>query len=304
MVKGHLLCAGMALLSGCRHVPLLSPQGPVGETQRFVMVSSFALMLVVVVPVVVMVLLFPMRYRASKSGAPYAPEWHRSKKIEWAMWLVPAILVAILSGIIWVYTLRLDPYRPLDTAAPPITINAVSMDWKWLFIYPEQNIAAVNQVVFPVNVPVRFNLTSDTVMTSFFIPRLGSQIYAMAGMTTRLHLMAGTAGNFTGQNQQFSGAGYADMQFSARAVSADEFKAWIARAKKAPERLDMEQYKKLAEPGTDTSATVFAAVRPNLFEQIVNQYVKTSSSSQISAADLNHKKQMVAVPEEEVAHVR
>ena len=163
------------------------------------------------------------------------PKWSYSAKIDFFMWAVPIAIVTVLAILAWTRTHSLDPYKPIPSADKPINIEAVSLDWKWLFIYPDQNIATVNQITFPVNVPVSFKLTSDTVMTSFFIPQLGSQIYAMAGMQTRLHLLADKPGTYAGHNQQFSGRGYADMHFKANAVSREEFQAWVQKIRQSPE---------------------------------------------------------------------
>ena len=163
------------------------------------------------------------------------PKWSYSAKIDLVMWAVPIAIVTVLAMLAWTRTHALDPYKPIPSAEKPINIEAVSLDWKWLFIYPDQNIATVNQITFPVNVPVSFKLTSDTVMTSFFIPQLGSQIYAMGGMQTRLHLLADKPGTYAGQNNQISGRGYADMHFKAHAVSREEFQAWVQKIRQSKE---------------------------------------------------------------------
>jgi cytochrome o ubiquinol oxidase subunit II len=236
------LCAAV-FSGGCCKLILLDPKGPVGDSERFVIIVSFALMLIVVIPVVVMALWFPWKYRATNTKAVYSPKWSRSVKIEWVIWLIPAAIVTSLSILVWNTTYHLDPYKPIDSAVKPVTIEAVSLDWKWLFIYPDQNIAVVNELVFPANVPLNFKTTSGTVMTSFFIPQLGSQIYAMAGMQTRLHLMADEPGEYDGQNQQFSGRGFADMNFKATAMSREQFEAWIQQVKQSQDKLDLVRFK-------------------------------------------------------------
>ena len=192
------------------------------------------------------------------------------------MWAVPIAIVTVLAILAWTSTHSLDPYKPIHSADKPINIEAVSLDWKWLFIYPDQNIATVNQITFPVNVPVSFKLTSDTVMTSFFIPQLGSQIYAMAGMQTRLHLLADKPGTYAGHNQQFSGRGYSDMHFKANAVSREEFESWVQKIRQSPEKLDLERYEKLAKPSVGYHpVTYFSSVKPDLFEYILRKYDPT-----------------------------
>jgi cytochrome o ubiquinol oxidase subunit 2 len=268
------LCA-VIYLGGCSDMLLLHPKGPIGDTERFVIIAAVALMLIVVIPVVFMVFFFPRKYRSTNTKATYMPKWSRSAKIEWVIWLVPAIIVTVLSILIWNTTHRLDPYKPIDTGVKPINIEAVSLDWKWLFIYPDQDIATVNQLVFPANVPLSFKITSATVMTSFFIPQLGSQIYAMAGMQTRLHLLANEPGTYAGQNQQFSGRGYTDMNFKAIAVSKKEYEAWMQKVKQSPDKLDLARYEELEKPSTNYPVSLFSSVAPGLFNRIIRKYAKT-----------------------------
>ena len=267
------LCVAV-FLSGCSQTLLFDPKGPIGDTERLVIIVSFALMLIVVIPVFIMAIWFPWKYRASNTKAPYEPKWSHSTKIESVVWLVPAVIVTVLGIIVWKTTHQLDPHKPIETGVKPIIIEAISLDWKWLFIYPDQQIATVNQIVFPANVPLSFKLTSATVMTSFFIPQLGSQIYAMAGMQTQLHLLADEPGTYAGQNQQFSGDGYADMNFKALAVSQGEFESWISKIRQSPDKLDMGRYQELEEPSRDNPVTYFSTIAPNLFEHILGKYNK------------------------------
>jgi len=251
---------------------LLDPKGPIGEAERFLIVSSFALMLIVVLPVFVMVFWFCLRYRASNTKAAYMPKWDYSPKLDWVVWLVPIAIVTVLAYLTWTRTFQLDPYKPIDSHVKPIRIEVVSLDWNWLFIYPDHNIAIVNQVVFPAGVPLSFRLTSDTVMTSFFIPQLGSQMYAMAGMQTRLHLIADESGIYAGQNQEFSGRGYADMRFKAIAVSREQFGTWVREVKQSPDTLDLARYEKLRAPNVGHPMICFSSVQPRLFNHIMGKY--------------------------------
>ncbi len=265
--------SGMLLLqSGCSQMVLFDPKGPVGSTEKFVILAAFGLMLIVVIPVLIMVAWFPWKFRASNTKAKYTPKWNFSATIEAVVWIVPAIIVTFLAMLAWKTTYHLDPYKPIASAAKPLTIEAVALDWKWLFIYPDQNIATVNQVVFPANVPLSFKLTSDTVMTSFFIPQLGSQIYAMTGMQTQLHLLANQPGTYDGQNQQLSGEGYAWMSFKAKAVTPEQFAAWVQKAKQSPKKLDLAGYRELAKPTNGYPVTLYSTVRPDLFSSIIHQY--------------------------------
>lgn len=269
------LCAAV-LLGGCSTILLFDPKGPIGEAERFVIVAAIFLMLIVIIPVFIMAFWFPLKYRASNTESTYMPKWSHSAKIDFFMWAVPIAIITVLALLTWTSTHSLDPYKPIASAERPINIEAVSLDWKWLFIYPDQNIATVNEITFPVNVPVSFKLTSETVMTSFFIPQLGSQIYAMAGMQTRLHLLADKPGTYAGHNQQFSGSGYADMHFKANAVSHEEFLSWVEKIRQSQEKLDPERYEKLAKPIVGRHpVTYFSSVEPGLFEYILRRFDPT-----------------------------
>ena len=266
------LLSTAAFLGGCSQLLLLDPKGPVGDAERFVIIAVFLLMLIVVIPVFVMVLWFPRKYRASNPNATYRPKWSYSTKIDLAMWLVPVIIVTALGILSWNATHSLDPYKPLESAIKPVRIEVVSLDWKWLFIYPDHDIAVVNQLVFPARVPLSFRLTSDTVLTSFFIPQLGSQIYAMAGRQSRLHLMADEPGDYAGHNQQFSGRGYADMHFKAIATSQEHFEAWVQETKQSPDKLDLARYEELEKPRIGSPVLHFSSVKPGLFDHIIRKY--------------------------------
>jgi cytochrome o ubiquinol oxidase subunit 2 len=263
---------GGTLLTGCSSVVLFYPGGPIGDTERFVIIAAAVLMAIVVFPVFFMGFWFPYKYRASNTKSTYTPKWRDSEKIDAIVWGVPMVIVTFLAILAWTSTHELDPFKPIPAGGDPIHIEAVALDWKWLFIYPDQNIATVSQIAFPVNVPVSFKLTSDTVMTSFFIPQLGSQIYAMAGMQTRLHILARYPGSYRGQNQQFSGKHYADMFFTAKAVSPEEFQTWLKKVAQSPEKLDLARYQDLARQSPGYPVTYFSSVAPNLFDQIMSKY--------------------------------
>jgi cytochrome o ubiquinol oxidase subunit 2 len=254
----------------CRAQGVLDPQGPVGSAERLILLNATAIMLVVVVPVIVLTLAFAWWYRASNLRAAYTPEWSYSGHLELVVWSIPAMVVILLGGVAWTSSHLLDPARGLQSGAKPLRIEVVSLDWKWLFIYPDLKVAAVNELVIPKGTPVEFMLTSATVMNSFFVPQLGSQIYAMPGMTTRLNLMADRAGEFPGLSANFSGDGFSDMRFLVRAVPASEFKTWLARTQEAGTPLDADAYRKLASAGGDTRARAYGGVDPMLFEQIVH----------------------------------
>jgi cytochrome o ubiquinol oxidase subunit 2 len=271
LIALSLLCAA-AMLGGCSSIVLFDPKGPVGDVERLVIIVAIALMLIVVIPVFVMCLLFARRYRASNTEATYSPKWSYSKKIDLFIWLVPIAIVTGLGILAWTQTHQLNPYMAIYPSIKPTRVEAVSLDWKWLFIYPEHNIATVNELVFPAKVPLSFRITSDTVMTSFFIPQLGSQIYAMAGMQTRLHLLADEAGVYFGQNQQFSGKGFSSMSFKAIAVSREEFEAWVQKTRQAPVPLDVVRFEDLERPSVGYPIRYFSSVKPDLFDYILSRY--------------------------------
>ncbi|MEG7361889.1 ubiquinol oxidase subunit II [Pseudomonas citronellolis] len=258
-------------LGGCNMV-LFDPKGQIGVDEKSLIITCTLLMLLVVVPVIVMTLAFAWKYRASNTKATYMPDWAHSTRIEVVVWLVPCIIIAILGWLTWESTHKLDPYRPLDSDVKPITIQAVSLDWKWLFIYPEQGIATVNEIAFPKDTPVNFQITSDTVMNSFFIPQLGSQIYSMTGMLTKLHLIANEEGVFDGISANYSGSGFSGMKFKAIATSEQGFQDWVAKVKSTQAGLTEEGFPELAKPSENVPATYFSSVTPDLFQHILTKH--------------------------------
>jgi cytochrome o ubiquinol oxidase subunit 2 len=273
ILVGLLSLSAATFLSGCSTILLLNPKGPIGEGERYLILAAIGLMAIVVIPVFILAFWIPRKYKASNTVSTYMPKWSYSAKIDLVMWAVPIAIVTVLATLTWIMTHSLDPYKPIPSAHKPINIQAVSLDWKWLFIYPDQNIATVNELAFPVNVPLSFKLTSETVMTSFFIPQLGSQIYAMGGMQTQLNLLADKPGTYAGHNNQISGIGYANMHFKAHAVSREEFDAWVEKVRRSPEKLDLNRYEQLTKPNAGYyPVTYFSAVKPDLFLYILRKY--------------------------------
>lgn len=270
-----LSVAGAALLatslSGC-HMALMDPKGPIGTQEKDLIILSTGLMLLVVIPVILMTFWFGWRYRASNKKATYAPDWEHSTRIEAVVWAIPCLIIIGLATITWISTHQLDPYKPLTTAnkAKPVEVEVVSMNWKWLFIYPEYGVASVNELALPVNTPVHFKLTSATVMNAFFVPQLGTQIYTMSGMQTQLSLIADHPGDYEGISSNYSGPGFASMQFKAKAMSDVDFAAWVASAKKAP-ALDKDAYKLLEKPTDHVPVSYYGSVAPNLYHDILNK---------------------------------
>ena len=268
---GLLPLLGTLLLGGC-NMTLLDPKGQVGLDERNLIITATLLMLLVVVPVIVMTFLFAWKYRASNKDAVYAPKWSHSTKIEVAVWTIPVLIIIALGYITYKSTHALDPYKPLESDVKPITIEVVALDWKWLFIYPEQGIATVNKIVFPAHTPINFKITSDAVMNSFFIPALGGQIYAMAGMQTKLHLIANENAEMDGISANYSGAGFTGMKFKAIATSQEDFDAWVSEVKKAPKQLEQAEYAALAKQSQNNPVELYSSVTPNLFQIIVDKY--------------------------------
>jgi cytochrome o ubiquinol oxidase subunit II len=270
IAAGAALAGAAPLLGGCQ-VAVLDPMGPIGSAERSIILLATGLMLIVVVPVIAMTLAFAWRYRASNSDAVYAPEWDHSRGIEAVVWLVPCLIIAALGTVTWVSTHRLDPTRPIASREKPITVEVVSLDWKWLFIYPDLKIASVNELAMPVGVPVAFRLTSSSVMNAFFIPALGSQIYTMAGMQTQLGLLASKAGRYEGFSANYSGDGFSDMNFTARAMSAADFASWVERARASPRALTLASYRELARPSEKVPVAYYGSVEPTVFHDALNQ---------------------------------
>ncbi|MGF6960093.1 ubiquinol oxidase subunit II [Paraburkholderia youngii] len=262
----------MLLLSGCSNLDILNPKGSVGLAERDLIATSVWAMLIVVVPVILMTLFFAWCYRASNRNAEYKPGWTHSTAIEVVVWTIPALIILFLAVLTWKSTHELDPYRPLESQAKPINVEVVALDWKWLFIYPDLGIASVNQLAIPVGTPVNFRITSDTVMNSFFIPQLGGQIYAMAGMQTRLHLIADHTGDYAGLAANFSGKGFSDMKFRTLASSPEEFNAWVEKVRASSDRLDMDRYHAVSEPSEKDPVRYFSTVDPKLFNNIIAKY--------------------------------
>jgi cytochrome o ubiquinol oxidase subunit 2 len=260
-----------ALVASCRQTGVMDPQGPIAAAEWLLLINATEMMLVVVVPVILATLGFAWWYRASNTRADRSPDELYEGRIEFVTWSIPALVVMLLGGVTWIGSHQLDPQAPILADVKPLEIEVASLDWKWLFIYPEQGIAAVNQLVVPAGTPVSFHLTSATVMNSFFVPQLGSQIYTMPGMTTHLNLMADKPGEFPGLSANFSGDGFADMRFTVKAVPAGDFAGWVAQAKGAGSALDDAGYAKLAKPSHATPPATYRSVDPGLFRRIVEQ---------------------------------
>jgi cytochrome o ubiquinol oxidase subunit II len=267
---------GAALFAGAcdlRHSAVLDPKGPIALAERDLLRDAFLVMMVVIVPVIILTLLFAWRYRASNTTAAYTPKWAEAVRIDAVLWLIPALIVLAVAVLLWRSTHKLDPYRQVDPSVAALEVQVVAQDWKWLFIYPEQGIAVVNQLAFPSGRPLSLKITSDTVMNSFYVPQLAGQIYAMAGMQTQLHLLADAPGTFVGRNSQYSGGGFSDQHFEVVAQTPADFDAWVAKVKQAPGKLDATTYPALAAKSRRNPVTYYSAVEPGLYESIIAKYV-------------------------------
>jgi cytochrome o ubiquinol oxidase subunit II len=266
-----LVLLAAATLGGCSG-GVLEPKGPVAAAERLLLINSTAIMLVVVVPVILATLAFAWWYRSSNPRAVRSSELAYEGRIEFVTWSIPALTVVLLGGVIWIGSHQLDPRAPIAAKAAPLRVDVVSLDWKWLFIYPDRGIAAVNQLTIPAETPVSFRLTSATVMNSFFVPQLGSQIYTMGGMTTHLNLLASMPGEYPGFSANFSGDGFSRMRFLVKAVPGSDFDAWVAQVRGTGAALDEAGIADLAKPGT-APPTTYRSVAPKLFERIMDQTV-------------------------------
>ena len=269
---GVLLLA--CILAGCGTV-VLNPSGDVALQQRNLIIASTLLMLLIIVPVIALTLIFARRYRADNTEAVYDPEWHHSTQLEVVIWTAPLLIIIALGAITWLSTHTLDPYRPLtriDGSQPvppgvkPLDVQVVALDWKWLFFYPEQGIATVNELAAPVNVPIAFKITSATVMNSFFIPALAGQVYAMAGMQTQLHAVINEEGTYNGFSANYSGSGFSRMNFAFHGLTQQGFDQWVAKVKAEGTALDRAAYLELEKPSEQVPVQYFSSVENGLYD--------------------------------------
>ncbi|GHD15168.1 ubiquinol oxidase subunit II [Tianweitania populi] len=268
----------LLLLGGCNFV-VMSPSGDIAAQQRDLIIISVVLMLIIIIPVMVLTVVFAMRYRASNTDAPYDPDWDHSTQLELVIWAIPLLIIICLGAVTWMGTHLLDPYRPLDridAARPvaadtkPLEVNVVALDWKWLFIYPEYGIASVNELAAPVDRPIQFRITSSSVMNSFYVPALAGMIYAMPGMETKLHAVINNPGDYEGFSANYSGHGFSGMRFRFHGLDQAGFDGWIAKAKAEGGSLQRPDYLELERPSENVPVQYFATVDPLLFNAIRN----------------------------------
>ncbi|MDB5168037.1 MAG: Ubiquinol oxidase subunit 2 [Candidatus Saccharibacteria bacterium] len=278
------------------HIDILKPKGLISLKEYDLLVFTTLLGFIIVIPVFVLAIVIAWRYRESNTKAKYTPDATGSRTAEAIWWGVPIILITILSVVTWTSTHDLDPHKPLSSDVKPITVQVIALDWKWLFIYPEQNIATVNMVQFPVDTPVNFVITADAPMNSFWIPQLGGQIYAMAGMTTKLHLNATETGDYKGSSANISGEGFSGMKFIARATSKADYDAWVANVKASPRHLTTSEYSVLAAQSTNNPVTLYGSSTDGLYDTILMKYMmpatKNTETPAHDMSEMDHMKHM------------
>jgi cytochrome o ubiquinol oxidase subunit 2 len=268
-------------------IPVLNPQGTIANKERDLIMFTVILALAIIIPVFVMLFAIVWKYREGniKANTKYSPDWDGSRLYETIWWGVPCIVMLILGVIIWQSSHELDPYKKLASNVKPIQVQVVALQWKWLFIYPEQKVASVNFVQFPEDTPVNFEITADAPMNSFWIPSLGGQVYAMTGMTTKLHLQADNIGSYNGSSANISGEGFAGMKFVAKATSKTDFDNWIRSNQSNTKGLNMAEYDKLATPSKDVPASVYSLKQSDLYDTIVMKYMAHGSENE----PMNHE---------------
>ena len=265
------LVAPLALTACNRGV--LDPAGPVASAEKTILINSTAIMLAIIIPTMIATVAFAWWFRRGNTKAVYRPDWEYSGAIEMVVWGIPVLTVMLLAGIAWIGSHDLEPSRPLKSSTPPLNVEVVSLDWKWLFIYPDQGIATVNQLVVPAGTPVNFKLTSATVWNVFWVPQLGTMIYTMPRMTTRLNLQADKQGSFNGLSGHFSGDGFPGMQFQVQSLPADQFAMWAQGSRGKGSVLDGRGYAELSRPSSYVKPMTYGAVAPGLYDAIVGNRV-------------------------------
>jgi cytochrome o ubiquinol oxidase subunit 2 len=278
------LVATTALLAGCNTI-VMKPHGDIARQQAQLIVTSTLLMLLIIVPVIALTLFFAYRYRQSNAAAPYTPDWDHSTRLELVIWGAPLLIIIVLGAITWISTHKLDPYRPLDridaqrpvaAGTKPLVVQVVALDWKWLFLYPEQGIATVNELAAPVDRPIQFRITSSNVMNSFYVPALAGMVYAMPGMETQLHAVINKAGTYEGLSANYSGAGFSDMRFKFLGLPDADFQRWVESNKSQGQPLSRSAFLQLEQPSTKEPVRRYAQVDEGLYDAILNRCVDGS----------------------------
>jgi cytochrome o ubiquinol oxidase subunit 2 len=296
-IAGGILCfvavifIAVVLLHGA-HFSVLSPKGTIADKQRNLIIFTSLLSLIVVIPVFIMLFGFAWKYREGNKKADYKPDWDHNRVAETIWWVLPCVIIAVLSVITWQTSHSLDPYKALDSSVKPLKVQVVALQWKWLFIYPDQQVASVNTLHIPKNTPIDFEITADAPMNSFWIPSLGGQVYAMSGMSTQLHLQADTIGSYDGSSANISGKGFAGMKFKAEVTSQDDFTTWWQDARASQNLMNESEYAKLVTPTENVKPATFALMQPSLYDTIVAKYMNQPVTSHDEDSDDHHDMEM------------
>ncbi len=274
IILAGLLAGSIWYLHGLNFA-VLNPKGTIGEQERHLIVFASLLSLVVVVPVFILLFGIIWKYRVgnTKTKAKYTPDWDHSTTLETIWWIIPSLLIVVLSVVTWTSSHKLDPYKPLASSVKPLKVEVVALDWKWLFIYPDLNIATVNWLQIPVDTPVDLEITADAPMNSLWIPQLGGQVYAMPGMSTELHLQASATGDYKGSSANISGKGFSGMAFTTRASQQGDFDQWVEQARRSPNVLSQSGYASLARPSENNKPQTFSTIQANLYDTILMKYM-------------------------------
>jgi len=267
----------LALLVRDKNIALFNAKGMIAREQQSLLIFIITLVMVFAVPTVTLLFFTAWKYRESNTKAKRAPNSHSSKPLVGLMWLTPTLFILTLAVVMWSATHRLAPQKSIASDVEPLTIQVVALNWKWLFIYPEQGIATVNYVQIPVDTPIVFELTADEApMNSFWIPNLGGQLYAMTGHVNRLNLIADTAGDYPGKSAEINGIGFSGMKFTARASSKSDFTNWVQETRQSPKDLDADTYKALLQPSENNPTMVYSSFEYGLYDSVVMKYHKSS----------------------------
>ena len=292
-IRNGLLVLSLLALGACGGI--LSPMGIIAEQQKSLIITSFLLMLIVVIPVIILSIVIPLKYREkNKHKTDYQPEWSHSTKLETVWWGIPIVIIIILATITWKTSHSLDPYKALDHYEEPIRVQVVSLNWKWLFIYPDYGIATINYMQVPTGVPVNFELTSDAPMNSFWIPQVAGQIYTMTGMPTKLHVIVSKDGEYNGVSANYSGEGFEGMKFVLKASSKEDFNDWINKARSSGKVLSQSAYDELFKDSKNNPVEYFGSVKSNLFKDIMMKYMGDEAMQNAEHSNAHNNEQHVA----------
>lgn len=274
-----ILALVLTLILQGNNVQIFNPKGIIALKESQLIQTHIFLMLVIVIPTLIVLIITIIRYREKNSKAKYLPNSPNNKLMEIMLWIVPSLIIGILALNTWKTTHQLDPHKPISSPNQLLTIQVVALQWKWLFIYPDQNISTINFIQFPINTPIHFKLTADAPMNSFWIPQLGGQIYAMAGMGTQLNLLASYPGEYQGSGAEMSGQGFAGMKFMAKASSQSDFNAWVGMVKQSPNKLDLTEYNQLSKPSENNPIMFYSSAEPDLYNKIIMKFMAPPSIS-------------------------